>query len=576
MDLKDLGPVLVVDNLTRVRKTAAVQQFDGLGCLRKTMNEEGFKWEIFAERRRREGDISLSQEAKKVEMPHTCHEDESAAKPKLFNASKHPAPSMNQYKTHIRLKAPLILWDSFNSHIKILGGSGRSRALESNKAASLLSSSTVDLAATRLSSPIKQPLHYRHLPRTPMVFLPFLSILLVSTYFVHPSHSQALDIDLGNNPVRCVGPPPHVGYFAWEWGPARTGAIANKGHRDYGSLLSLCTSPEVRWSYRGLIKHCKLSCLNWSPPADYIPVEPFIHALTGYHEIQRYILRITEKILVCSPDAIDSNYPWPDPTEGYREWFPTLSSLCPERADHFYYRPNPFGLGCKCMNDNEPPSCPTDNALWLVHEGLAVEGNVIPGIHHRTRIAPGELSAYHQIQQAFIPKCEQHCLCSPNEEKDQAIRDLAKVSSRLNAIFPGWFPFPAEFAGSSADAQGGPDHTSDPGQGECQGNQQCGSGRQCQLRPVSSNVVLGVSAKTIYQTACVAIGLSMRHKRPGALGGRDLDQNQHISGEGAQPDTVDWPCACNMTYVSDGCCGADDGMIHEDLKLKRGTLMEWK
>jgi hypothetical protein len=48
---------------------------------------------------------------------------------------------------------------------------------------------------------------------------------------------------------------------------------------------------------------------------------------------------------------------------------------------------------------------------------------------------------------------------------------------------------------------------------------------------------------------------------------RNLPKRDLVEMEG------DWPCLCNTSYVSKGCCGSQDGIIWEDSRLKMGTLL---
>ncbi|KAI9890865.1 MAG: hypothetical protein M1814_003504 [Vezdaea aestivalis] len=52
----------------------------------------------------------------------------------------------------------------------------------------------------------------------------------------------------------------------------------------------------------------------------------------------------------------------------------------------------------------------------------------------------------------------------------------------------------------------------------------------------------------------------------GWLGGRSID----IGDPGAE--TGRWGCPCNASYVSRGCCGADEGMVWEGMEFKMGIL----
>ena len=53
----------------------------------------------------------------------------------------------------------------------------------------------------------------------------------------------------------------------------------------------------------------------------------------------------------------------------------------------------------------------------------------------------------------------------------------------------------------------------------------------------------------------------LKHTRPGRLGGRNVEETTNA-----------WPCACNGTYVSHGCCTTLDGIIWEEPRLQIGLM----
>jgi hypothetical protein len=83
----------------------------------------------------------------------------------------------------------------------------------------------------------------------------------------------------------------------------------------------------------------------------------------------------------------------------------------------------------------------------------------------------------------------------------------------------------------------------------------CSYTGQCVVDPSSMQRVLGSLGKvvTLFASRCV-----LKRTRPRRLSGRDMEM------------TNSWPCACNATYVSHGCCAAPDGIVLEAPHLEIG------
>ncbi|KAI9681287.1 MAG: hypothetical protein M1817_002570 [Caeruleum heppii] len=109
---------------------------------------------------------------------------------------------------------------------------------------------------------------------------------------------------------------------------------------------------------------------------------------------------------------------------------------------------------------------------------------------------------------------------------------------------------------------------------ECTSNRACrapGSPPGCRCVAASVDKARAKGLDPVFPKAFCLIAIQgLVHTRPKQAGagnaGRSLpDSNQTFSEA--------WACACNQTYVSEGCCGSETGMIWESGEKKLGRLM---
>ena len=82
----------------------------------------------------------------------------------------------------------------------------------------------------------------------------------------------------------------------------------------------------------------------------------------------------------------------------------------------------------------------------------------------------------------------------------------------------------------------------------------------CVVDPSSrTSMVNGALDEVFYYAAALCVRQHSRARLPG----RGLE---------SAPESDNWPCACNTTYISHGCCDAQDGMIWEAPHLMLGEL----
>jgi hypothetical protein len=100
----------------------------------------------------------------------------------------------------------------------------------------------------------------------------------------------------------------------------------------------------------------------------------------------------------------------------------------------------------------------------------------------------------------------------------------------------------------------------------------CTNSQECENQSTASCPVLGQCAVDI---------TTMMEKVVGSLGNvvtsfaisRCMRKHSRLNGRTEEnQDMLNWPCACNNTYVSHGCCGVADGLVWEAPHLWLGEL----
>jgi hypothetical protein len=165
--------------------------------------------------------------------------------------------------------------------------------------------------------------------------------------------------------------------------------------------------------------------------------------------------------------------------------------------------------------------------------------------------------------QTFTELCKSGCYCQYQTGSLRAIQ-----FNRTNRPSPWENPPPNTATGgaggsngaSSSSTGGGPNPLANIANtyinqcgNNCTTNADCTGGSDCTCRAQSQQVVPGAGAGvgTVQYLAACIIMLST-----GVPGKRDEA----------------WPCPCNATYVSHGCCDAKDGMVWESWNNKLGEL----
>ncbi|KAI9726200.1 MAG: hypothetical protein M1828_001873 [Chrysothrix sp. TS-e1954] len=251
--------------------------------------------------------------------------------------------------------------------------------------------------------------------------------------------------------------------------------------------------------------------------------------------------------IICfgSPPPVQAGWPASRPRTLYKDQL----ALCSEEHGAQYT------AGCICHHEGGTPLCSLTNGadrdLW------------------NARLIPAWTGGY----MTFDGWCANMCICASEESATRYYNENPKQLATSNAApdpnpppagsnqrtggvgFPNTFANPfsnindtnGSWQNLNADARCG---------GACTVGSQCNSGissgldagpDEC-LCQVQSSTYEPSSGALLYTAKCVIEFPNKRHEAR--------------------------PCPCNSTYVSHGCCGSRDGLIHEPVELKLGELVD--
>ena len=224
-------------------------------------------------------------------------------------------------------------------------------------------------------------------------------------------------------------------------------------------------------------------------------------------------------------------------------------------------------IGCACTEDNR-------HALYC-DEHIA-DGTLWNAVFKSTDPDDVDIAIRQGFENGEIPfeeYCYEQCWCADPETAYQAMETIQDPSVSTSAGVDGRVPPAGDYSGTAASVRTNSGNSFGAGaiegttqaQGQPAVQNQCGNtcktGNDCQnpaaakgnssctCRTQSSQFQPG--AGTVAFVAACLINMAS----PG--GKRDEE----------------WPCPCNGSYVSHGCCGASGGMVWEAVEFKLGELV---
>ena len=241
--------------------------------------------------------------------------------------------------------------------------------------------------------------------------------------------------------------------------------------------------------------------------------------------------------IACLGEPAPPDFGWPRGRSP--DQYTTNDDLCVAFA-------STYTLGCVCPGPGAYPRCSMENGADPVLFNYRLYGHEVFQTWcttHCSCIAEDEIEAF---RAQAIP--QQH---AEEEAADDVPPDLTSPTSGSGFAGLGAFPNFAGAVPAGFQALNGTSDANDSPQfcgGACTSIGANCSTSDCTCRVTSSTFVPGADILK-YTAAC---GLSLNIKRDGPF-----------------------PCPCNSTYVSHGCCLAgNDGLIWEASDLKLGELLE--
>ena len=101
---------------------------------------------------------------------------------------------------------------------------------------------------------------------------------------------------------------------------------------------------------------------------------------------------------------------------------------------------------------------------------------------------------------------------------------------------------------------------------------------KCVLPPLSVISQLGLVdciapvAFCLVASALLGDFMGKDRRKANLLAGRSLDEGTRDASEAWNAEPDEWPCPCNVSYVSKQCYDSNDGIIWEEGHLKLGEL----